>query len=39
MHFRHEWKHELSRSEKPLVKELCYKMQTESLAPKTIVAA
>lgn len=27
----------LSKSEKPLVKELCYKMQTEGLEPKTIV--
>ncbi len=27
----------LSKSEKPLVKELCYKMRTESLEPKTIV--
>lgn len=27
----------LSKSEKPLVKELCYKMRTEGLEPKTIV--
>lgn len=27
----------LSKSEKPLVKELCYKMRTERLEPKTIV--
>lgn len=27
----------ISKSEKPLVKELCYKMQTEGLEPKTIV--
>lgn len=27
----------LSKSEKPLVKELCFKMQTEGLEPKTIV--
>ncbi len=27
----------LSKSEKPLVKELCYKIQTEGLRPKTIV--
>lgn len=27
----------LSKSETPLVKELCYKMRTESLEPKTIV--